>query len=208
MRYLYVGFLTVLMLGTISTGIARGQMFGSRDLGSSFTPRARPGSDVGAVSGGERYLRGNRGRGSFVGRDRSSGTGFVGNTQGTTAGNVASAVQNLRVQATPLVSVNQPRTPRGKGDLYDPRLEIGFALTPPEPAEVQQTLTRRLREESATGRFEQIEVSLEGRTARMRGTVASASDRAVAEALVLFEPGVDAVQNELQVRPAPPEPNP
>jgi hypothetical protein len=43
-------------------------------------------------------------------------------------------------------------------------------------------------------------VSVEGATATLRGEVASERDRTLAERLVLFEPGIDSVRNELKVR--------
>ena len=46
-----------------------------------------------------------------------------------------------------------------------------------------------------------LEVSLEGRTATLRGTVATRHDRALAEQLLLLEPSVARVKNELQVGP-------
>ncbi|MGE3313600.1 MAG: BON domain-containing protein [Planctomycetaceae bacterium] len=91
--------------------------------------------------------------------------------------------------------------------MYDPKLEVGFEITPRDTKSVQVEIERHLREDSARDRFGQIEVSLEGETATMRGTVASANDRSVAEALVLFEPGVRTVRNQLVVRPpVPPTP--
>ena len=42
-----------------------------------------------------------------------------------------------------------------------------------------------------------------GRTAILRGTVATDEDRRLAEQLVLLEPGVAKVQNEITVRPQP-----
>lgn len=212
MRNIGFALLFVVITAGFRAREAHGQMFGSRSLGNTLSRQPGPGSaasgDVGGLSGNERYLRGNRRSGSFVGRDRTGSRGFVGLEQGTAAGNVASATQGLRIQQTPSVSVNQPRAGRQPTDVYDPRLEIGFPVTRPDPSLIQQGLTLRLREESANGRFETIVVSLEGETATLRGTVASANDRAVAEALVLFEPGVAAVRNELQVRPDPPQPNP
>ncbi len=44
-----------------------------------------------------------------------------------------------------------------------------------------------------------VQVDLEGRTAILKGTVPTANDRLVLERLLLLEPGVDKVQNELVV---------
>lgn len=190
---------------------ARAQMFGSRSLGnSSLGPRPGPGSlgeNSGTISGTERYLRGNRRRGAFIGTDSRDPRGFVGSLEGTATGNVAPTTVGLRTPPPITSSVNQPRTPRRQADMYDPKLEVGFEITPRDTKSVQVEIERHLREDSARDRFGQIEVSLEGETATMRGTVASANDRSVAEALVLFEPGVRTVRNQLVVRPpVPPTP--
>ncbi|MDA7951709.1 MAG: BON domain-containing protein [Pirellulaceae bacterium] len=44
-----------------------------------------------------------------------------------------------------------------------------------------------------------VSITMEGRTAILRGNVASASARDLAKRLVLFEPGIDKVQNEIVV---------
>lgn len=52
-----------------------------------------------------------------------------------------------------------------------------------------------------SARFGRIEVSVEGRTARLQGTVASADDRDLAALIALFEPGISDVQNDVIVQP-------
>jgi hypothetical protein len=52
-----------------------------------------------------------------------------------------------------------------------------------------------------------LTVAMNGRTAILQGTVATEHDRSLAERLVLLEPGVSQIQNELRVRSAlPPTP--
>jgi hypothetical protein len=67
--------------------------------------------------------------------------------------------------------------------------------------EVNSRLTVRLEKAlpgSSTNRFA---VSVAGTEATVRGAVASARDRKLAELMLLFEPGIDRVQNLLEVRP-------
>jgi osmotically-inducible protein OsmY len=53
-----------------------------------------------------------------------------------------------------------------------------------------------------------MEVSVQGATATLRGVVASARDREMAELLVRFEPGISTVRNELTVQQARPREEP
>jgi len=89
--------------------------------------------------------------------------------------------------------------------MYQPMLEIGFEL-PNRAENVSSEWTRHLQASPAIRQGSWIEVSVEGRTAILRGQVVSESDRALAEQLVLFEPGISAVQNDLQVKPPAPKP--
>ena len=50
-------------------------------------------------------------------------------------------------------------------------------------------------------RYGPLQVTMEGRTATIRGAVASAYEREIVGNLVMFEPGVSQVQNQLTVGP-------
>ena len=89
--------------------------------------------------------------------------------------------------------------PAAPTKVYPPRLTVGFDYTPPAAAAVRQSLTQRLESCSGLRRLGPIEVSLEGRTATLRGKVASERDRTLAQSLLLFEPGISQVKNELAV---------
>lgn len=213
MRGIVVGLIATFGLCLVPSDDASAQMFGNRSLGNSLGPRPGPGiaaNETGTISGSERYIRGNRRQGSFIGTDSRDPRRFIGVSDGSTTGTVAPTTVGLRVPPPITTSVNQPLRARGKAEMYDPKLEVDFDVIPREPRSVEQEIARHLQEDSTRDRFGQIEVSLEGETATMRGTVASANDRAVAEALVLFEPGVRVVRNQLVVRPLvtplPPQP--
>ncbi|WP_390621871.1 BON domain-containing protein [Crateriforma conspicua] len=66
-------------------------------------------------------------------------------------------------------------------------------LAPLRPLETRLQQTVRLASSSP------IEVSVQGRTATLRGLVASESEKSMAETLVLFEPGISTVTNQLRV---------
>ncbi len=166
--------------------------------GSSIVPSAR-------------FLRENRAPGAFVGtdaRDVQSLVGTAGST-GTGAGAPAGVVPPLRSPSLPLSSVQgappPPQRPTGmpaRAAMYEPRLRVGFDVPAPIESEVQAQLTNLLRSCPHLHQTSPIEVLLEGRTATLRGEVASERDRILAQQLILFEPGISRVKNELIVRPA------
>src|SRR5690606_32109275 len=84
--------------------------------------------NAGGLSGNRRFLRQNRRRDDFVGRDTQDTTGFVGQTVGRTQGNVESAVTTLREE--PQIQVNIPRPAAPRTGIYEPRLSIGFERPP------------------------------------------------------------------------------
>ena len=185
------------------------QMFGNRQLGRPVSRQARPGSldEIGSLRN-QRFIRGNRSVRNFVGADRSEATNFVGMEQaGAAVQAVRSAVTGLRETVDRSGSVNRPVTPPARDEMYAPRLVVQFDHATPDVAQLREDLSRRL---AAMG--SPIEVLVAGRTATLRGTVASAGERDLAAVLVSFEPGISAVQNELKVAgdravsPLPPPP--
>lgn len=67
---------------------------------------------------------------------------------------------------------------------------------------VNSQLTGRLEKALPGGSSNRIAVSVAGSAAIVRGAVASERDRKLAELMLMFEPGIDRVQNLLEVRPA------
>lgn len=91
-----------------------------------------------------------------------------------------------------------------------PRVSVGFGPEPAAENAITTGISQRMTQlGSRQGRAIQIQtrgpvqVSLQGRTAILRGVVATEHDRAVAARVALLEPGVSQVQNELQVGSAP-----
>ena len=209
---------------------AQAQMFGNRTLGSIAPPRtqttagglgafgsrqssANQGSSGSGQSAGraaemfgfgavaERHTRGGREAGDFVGTDSRDIRGFVGMQQAENTGQVESAVSDLRIETGPDANRTGAAAARPRIRMYEPRLRVDFGFAPRPTAEVSTELTRRLESCLTPGGTGSIEVSKEGATASLRGEVASERDRRLARLLLLLEPGISTVENQLIVRP-------
>ena len=190
-----------------AAGKARAQLFGNRPVRSTPLRRARPGmDDVGTVTGNERFVRGNRRGTDFVGTDSRDRRDFVGMQQGDTSGQIRSAITGLRPRSGPDANRTQRQPARRRTEMYDPRLKVNFAFSQRPSQQIASDLIRRLESSLAIDQTGWIEVSLEGEKATLRGEVASERDRALARLLVLFEPGISVVQNDLTVKAPPPSP--
>ncbi len=171
------------------------QLFGERTLGRSINRRQSASMDsVGAVDSSRRFIRGKRRRGEVVGVNKSAARTFVGREEASPAGPVTSSVAGLREQR--VRSVNQPRRVSATGR-YPERLRIDFE-TPLSSGKSSFALPPRLQS-LMEQRGIQIEVSEATRSVILRGVVPSAHDREIAELLVLFEPGIEKVVNELTI---------
>lgn len=211
---------------------ARAQLFGNRTVGQGITsPRERasganqrsllgqllnrqsPGSSESALSGiglpdtSARYMRGNRRATDFVGTASRDSGGFVGRPQGEAAAEIRSAIDdNLRIQLAPDANLGQAASARQRAAMYQPRLSVDFDFARPPAAEVNSRLTRRLESSLALAGTGRVEVSVEGATATLRGEVASERDRKLARLMLLLEPGISNVQDELTVKRRPSTP--
>lgn len=179
-------------IGSVNTAE---QLFGSNsfvgaDLGDTFNPlSATQGSGTGAARTG--LSSGLTGR-STLGTSSLMGIGNRGllssgrSTFGSRTGSRTGTQMRGRTQQ----------------DIIPSSLRLGFNLpsTPPGggPTQLEARLSRivasRINAQPAN-----VQVTVEGRTAVLKGTVPSATDRLVLERLLLLEPGVDKVQNELVV---------
>jgi len=82
---------------------------------------------------------------------------------------------------------------------YEPRIDIGFAVTGPAPTVIQTNIAAPFRAPALTPRFGTINVSVQGSTVILRGTVNSEEDRALAAQMAMLEPSISSVQNDLRV---------
>ncbi|MBI3836476.1 MAG: BON domain-containing protein [Planctomycetia bacterium] len=195
------------MLGSAS---AQAQLFSQRPAAGQPTTPTFPGgaginagrSSTGTITANSRFVRGGRQPTDFVGSDSGDRRGFVGSQQAR--GRRTTTPTTTGLQPRPEPNVNQAQTQSESNSptsLYPPRLTLDDELTAIQPTGVQAALQRRLERSQAIRRTGPLEVSLEGRTATLRGTVASTRDRALAELLLRLEPGVSDVQNDLKVKP-------
>ena len=211
------GVLTWLGLATMAS-VGQAQLFGpQRNFGRPLSRRPAPGiaaaEGVGQIQGGERFLRGNRGRGEFVGSDRRDVGAFVGSEQGRTRGTIVAATAGLQEEPNPARRLNRPVPPLAAGAMYPPRLELDASVYEASRRESRTTserVTAGLRRAPCFSPECSIEALVVGRKAILRGEVVDAKQRDLAQLLVLFEPGISEVENGLVVRsrslPIPPPP--
>jgi len=173
------------------------QMFGARTVGRTLSRQASPGSSEGTGTvRNQRFVRGNRSAANFVGSDRSEAGSFVGTQQAGLGAAIRSAASGIQAAADEANQVNRPVPRPGKGDMYPPRLAVGFDYEPASGQELANRITAQVQKQGLP-----IEVWVEGRTAILRGAVASEEEQALARHLVEFEPGISAVRSELTVGP-------
>ncbi len=180
--------------------------------GQTFGAPARPGAQAAGASrttengslmqGDERYLRRNRRGGAFVGADAQEAKAFVGAAPAATEEQVPPAVGDVRLPRANAGTTVVSKPPR----VNDPRLTIGFDVPRAPTVKISEALTLQLKAIPALHPANQIEVLVTGDVATLRGVVASARDRTLAAQLVLFEPGISAVRNDLLVSPLPQDP--
>ena len=90
---------------------------------------------------------------------------------------------------------NRNRTPPAARVKLTPEIDIA----PLAPADTAAVLNQRLGQVLAPRGGDSVTVAMEGRTAVLTGAVASEHDKALAEKMASFEPGVSEVQNLLTV---------
>jgi hypothetical protein len=149
-----------------------------------------------------RFIRGNRKATDFVGADTAESKRFVGREQAGTDEEVRSAVDNLNVEMAPDANLTAKPVMPPRVQMNAPRLRVAFEFAGEAQGEVNSRLTSRLEKTLPGGATNRIAVSVAGDAATVRGVVASERDRKLAELMLLFEPGIVRVQNQLQVRPA------
>ena len=178
---------------TSSAGAATGRSGGA--AGSGTAPQSMV---------PQRFLREERTDGGFVGGNSAADAAadFVGRT-----GAAQTAVQSAVGITEARPPVNRPRIPRVAG-LYAER------LTPAAELSSSATSIRNRRSRPLTPSVTDylqtagmsVEVSSAERSAIVRGAVPSDEDRQKIELLLLLEPGIQSVQNQLTVDPAAPRP--
>ena len=85
-------------------------------------------------------------------------------------------------------------------------LRVGFRRPVLAPSRVSTALSQRLSTSVRVQAVSPVEVVIQGRTATLRGVVATNYARALAEQLARLEVGIGQVRNEIVVAVAPAEP--
>lgn len=197
-----------------SSSDASAQLSGNRTLGSaalslsqqrSAASQATASTGIGALSalgqgGPKRYERGSRARGDFVGSNRTDLRGFVGTGQAQGVGPVRSSVENLRIETTRSANVNRPLPPQPAKGMYYPRLEVDLSSTTSQLESIPETpASDALNQRVADFSKGNANISLAGNVLILRGKVGSVREAELLEQLMQFEPGIDAVKNELEI---------
>ena len=197
----------VLIVTFIAFESAQAQMFnpmtGARD--ATFTDQSgwnASAEDVGSIKGSERFLRRNRTRKSFVGRDLNERKRFVGLSQGQVSGSVTSSTAGLSVEMAQ--DANQRVTPAtaSRQYMYDPRLRVDFQVPIPTPQQTAEKISCQLVESLGHAICGPVSVMVHDETATLTGQVATEQDRRLAALIVLLEPGISKIENELTVVPS------
>lgn len=170
-------------------------MFGGS--GGSAAGATQQNQQVGQVEGNERFLRSNR-QGQFVGADTadtpqigSFGQALNNFFQGPNTRGAGDANQGLNTQS-------QTRPP------YRTTIRVGFDYPTPPAGTLSAALTSRLQRARLAPSQNSVVVEVQGHTAILRGQVTTPHARVLAEQLVLLEPGIAQVDNQLVVaEPAP-----
>ena len=193
-------WLILIIWSMVPADRAEAQLFGPRDIGRNARGQQLTGMEsAGSVGANRRFVRGQRAVNDFVGSDRDDAAAFVGNIQSTNDGVVTDSVAGLREQAT--VRVNRARVRKTTG-LYAARLSPTIAMHLPGHGNFTErpAISVALSSLSEQRGF-QISLSPTQRSVVLTGTVPTKHDRKIAELLVMFEPGLESVKNDLQVVP-------
>jgi len=218
------------MFGTRTVGGARGVTAGARSFagggrqqtlgqqqqfggGQAVLSRTLQNQGTGGLAGGQRFMRQNR-AGQFVGSDVgdvAASLRTLGGNQTALAGLNALTQQLRGNQGRQQRSVqpNQANGVGGRGQqpVFRVSREVAFDVRPATgPAVLSERLTQLVQRSRTVQAEGLIEVQVRGRTAILRGSVATDRSRELAARLVLLEPGVDQVDNQLQVAVAEPSP--
>ncbi|MFO7905382.1 MAG: BON domain-containing protein, partial [Pirellulaceae bacterium] len=161
---------------------------------------------VGTLEGDERFMRDNRRRHDFVGRQLDDLERYIGIVQGSIDAPSRSSVDGIRRRIDRSQSINRPLSPTGPtgNQMYYPRIELtgeSREVLMGVSDSVESNALRTLARSSRMPGSSRLSVSVEGRTAILRGEVPSARARDLAAVLLSFEPGISSIRNEVSVNP-------
>ena len=200
---------------------AEAQMFGARNFGSNLQPQTNPGGGSfggptpapGIGSGGgpvapsatsvatpdARFMRRNRTASDFVGKDTKDARKVVGGLPTGQVGNSQPAAMEVFERRVPESLLNPSRQPSTRTRMYEPKLVIGFRQPPRSTSAVSANLQNQIRQLTEINPSIQVSMFVAGETVHLQGEVGSEEERALIEQLMLFEPGISSVRNDLRV---------
>lgn len=201
---------------------AQAQMFGSqRSFGQSLQPQSSAGggsfgrptpapgigsnagpvgpSVIGVATPDARFMRGNRKSSDFVGQDTNDARKVVGAVQIPLGLPGQPAALEVRERRVPETLINPTRTATSRTRMYEPKMVVGFAHAPRTEADINRGVLRQIQHLTQLDPSLQISTTVVGETVYLRGVVGSEEERALIEHMMLFEPGISSVQNDLTV---------
>lgn len=162
--------------------------------------RAATGGTSGAnPMGAARFLRENRSRRDFVGSNRSDLTGFVGNRQALGVGQVVQSTASLPTQKQSATRLNPPLPPLAAKAIYYPRLVLDNLQDPGRAEQRAEEIFSRLANRIEMLSDGEVTIVQDGHRVVLQGVVRTRAESDRLVALVSFEPGIDAVENQLVV---------
>lgn len=223
MRHLVI-IANAFVVGAILCGNCQAQMFGARSFGQSLQPQQNPGGGSlggpvpapgitpGQPGGGTaptinssaRFLKQNRTTNDFVGKDVNTPTRQVGGTQIIDNLGTQPAAMEVFERRVPESVLNPPRAAVTRNRMYEPKLVVGFRPVPRSIEVVSASLNVQTTRLTQLDPNLQMTMTVEGSTVRLEGQVSSEEARALIEQVMLFEPGISAVRNDLTVLSAAP----
>ena len=156
-------------------------------------------SSVGTIDSSDRFVRGARQPGEFVGSDAGETAGFVGEVTASTGRTSSSGRASQTYRRTQTTGRANTGRSRGSSATIRTSIRLGFTHAQRPPAQLRSVLATRLSGISRLQMRSPVEVLIEGRTATLRGEVATEHGRVLAEQLARLEPGIWNVRNELVV---------
>jgi hypothetical protein len=175
---------------------------GARSSSSSTGTRSLQNPLSGTTN--DNMLRSSRGAANFVGADASDNRNFLGYANTSSRGAQQNSLRRTNASTSNVNRVQRSGYSTGSGSrttTIRPTLDVGFDYTGPAPESLVPKLTTRLTKVPTLRFVQPVEVVIEKGVVVLKGTVRTEHDRALAEQLILQEPGVRQVENRLAVAP-------
>lgn len=187
------------MFGNLFGGSGSG---GARNSSTSTGTRSMQNPLGGTTS--DNMLRSSRGAANFVGADARDSRNFLGYANTTSRGAQQNSPRRTNTSASNINRAQRSGYNASSGrrtTTIRPTFEVGFDYAGPAPESLVPKLTTRLTKVPTLRFVQPVEVVIENGVVVLKGTVRTEHDRALAEQLILQEPGVRQVDNRLAIAP-------